>query len=123
MEAYADDIAASSSSNVWHSMVWDGSDQRCMSMQLKKAKTGGSAQKPKAAAAPATGASAGHGILIESDSDDAVPAQQATARFGGRRLGELLPLSRWSACLDISVPDIFDRVTFHLFPDVRTLRC
>lgn len=61
-----------------------------LDMQLKKAKTGSSAQKPKAAAAPVTVASAGNGILIDSDSDDGVPAQQATARFGGRRLGELL---------------------------------
>ena len=66
-----------------------------MNMQLKKAKTGGSAQKPKAAAAPATGASAGNGILIDSDSDDAVPAQQATARFGGRRLGKLFLITRF----------------------------
>lgn len=64
-------------------------------MQLKKAKTGGSAQKPKAAAALATGASAGNGILIDSESDDAVPAQKATARFGGRRLGELLLITRF----------------------------
>ena len=58
-------------------------------MQLKRAKTGSSAQKPKPTAAPATVAPAGNGILIDSDSDDAVPAQQATARFGGRRLGKL----------------------------------
>ena len=53
-------------------------------VQMKKARVGASPQKTKAA--PATAASAGGGILIDSDPDDGVPARQATGRFGGRRL-------------------------------------
>jgi len=81
-------------------------------MQLKKARVGGSAEKSKASAVPAIGGSAGGGILIDSDSDDGVPPQPAaTARFGGRRLGEITSLVIHSASFE-SVLGVLDRLFF-----------